>query len=151
MKIRLDDLRGPEIGNLLQEHLQAMYSVSPPESVHALDIEQLRKPGTTFWSIWSEGELAGCCALQEINQAHGEIKSMRTVERFQRLGAATKLLTHLIEEGRRRGYRRISLETGSEPYFHPARQLYKSFGFSVCGPFESYVLDPNSVFMTREL
>lgn len=150
LQIRLDDLRGPEIAALLEEHLRAMHSVSPPESVHALDLARLRRPEITFWSIWSGSRLAGCGALKQIDPAHGEIKSMRTVEGFTRRGVAARLLTHLISEAQGRGYRRLSLETGSQPYFEPARQLYRSFGFTVCGPFEGYGPDPNSVFMTRE-
>jgi len=147
--IRVDDLRGPEIARHLEEHLQAMYRVSPPESVHALDLEKLRQPEITFWSVWSGTHLAGCGALKELNKAHGEIKSMRTVSEFKRKGVASRLLQHIVEESQRRGYRRLSLETGSQPYFEPARQLYALFGFEPCGPFEGYIEDPNSVFMTR--
>ena len=147
--IRVDDLRGPEIARLLEEHLQAMYSVSPPESVHALDLEKLRQPEIIFWSVWSGTQLAGCGALKELDKAHGEIKSMRTVSEFKRKGVASRLLQHIVEQAHCRGYRRLSLETGSQPYFEAARQLYVSFGFEVCGPFEGYIEDPNSVFMTR--
>lgn len=151
MLIKVDDLRGPEIISLLQEHLQAMHSVSPPESVHALDLTGLRRPEITFWSAWSGKQLAGCGALKELNENHGEIKSMRTAETHRRQGVASRLLQHIISEAERRGYCRLSLETGSQPYFEPARQLYRSFGFTLCDPFEGYVEDPNSVFMTREL
>ncbi len=147
--IRVDDLSGSEIARLLEDHLQAMYRVSPPESVHALDLEKLRQPEITFWSVWSGTQLAGCGALKELDKAHGEIKSMRTVSEFKRQGVASRLLRHIVEEAQRRGYRRLSLETGSQPYFEAARQLYVSFGFEVCGPFEDYIEDPNSVFMTR--
>jgi putative acetyltransferase len=149
--IRIDELRGPEIIALLEEHLQAMHSVSPPESVHALDLDGLRQPEITFWSAWSQGLLAGCGALKELNKGHAEIKSMRTAETHRRQGVASRLLQHILSEAKRRDYRRLSLETGSQPYFEPARQLYRSFGFTLCGPFEGYVEDPNSVFMTREL
>jgi len=120
--IRVDDLRGPEIAHLLEEHLQVMYRVSPPESVHALDLEKLRQPEITFWSVWSGSRLAGCGALKELDKAHGEIKSMRTVSAFKRQGVVSRLLQHIVEESQRRGYRRLSLETGSQPYFEPARQ-----------------------------
>jgi putative acetyltransferase len=151
MEIRVDDLQGPEIAALLAEHLRAMYSVSPPESVHALDLARLRRPEITFWSAWSSGTLAGCAALKKLDAEHGEIKSMRTAEPFKRMGVASKLLNHILAEATQRGYRRLSLETGSQPYFAPARQLYASFGFAPCGPFEGYVPDPNSVFMSRQL
>lgn len=147
----MDDLSGPEISELLREHLRCMALVSPPQSRHALDVEELRSPDITFWSIWNESELAGCGALKELDERHGEIKSMRTAYAYQRKGVASQVLRHLIEEAKRRGYRRLSLETGSMDYFEPARRLYASFGFTYCGPFGSYAQDSNSMFMTKEL
>jgi putative acetyltransferase len=151
MDICLDDLRGPEVARLLEEHLRHMHSLSPPESVHALDLEALRRPDITFWTLRQDGELLGCGALKELDPAHGEIKSMRTATRHLRKGVAAKILTHIIEEARRRGYRRLSLETGSPDEFAPAQKLYERFGFSYCGPFGNYVEDPYSLFMTLEL
>jgi putative acetyltransferase len=151
MEIKLDDLSGPEIRALLEEHLRNMYSISPPESVHALDINALRRPEISLWTVWSEGQLLGCGALKELDVQHGEIKSMRTAMAHRRKGVARAVLTHVIEEARKRKYARLSLETGSEHEFEPARRLYESFGFKYCGPFEGYVEDPNSVFMTKLL
>lgn len=151
MHIRVDDLRGPEIAALLGEHIQEMRSVSPPESKHALDLEGLRAPEITFWTLWEDGALAGCGALKELDAQHGEIKSMRTAPGFRRRGVAAGLLHHLLGEARRRGYSRLSLETGSMPYFAPARELYRRFGFEPCEPFAGYTPDPNSVFMTKDL
>jgi len=151
MEIKLDDLSGPEIRALLEEHLRNMYSISPPESVHALDINALRRPEISLWTVWSEGQLLGCGALKELDSQHGEIKSMRTTMAHRRKGVARAVLTHVIEEARKRKYARLSLETGSEQEFEPARKLYESFGFEYCGPFEGYIEDPNSVFMTRLL
>jgi putative acetyltransferase len=151
MEIRIDDLSGPEIRNLLEEHLRNMYEISPPESVHALDLQALRLPDITFWSVWSDGELLGCGALKELDSAHGEIKSMRTSSSHRRKGVARTLVAHILDEARRRRYSRLSLETGSQKEFEPARRLYESFGFSYCGPFDVYVEDSNSVFMTRTI
>jgi putative acetyltransferase len=151
MDIRADDLSGAEVIGLLHEHLRCMAQVSPPESRHALNLDGLRKPEITFWSIWNGPDLAGCGALKELNRQHGEIKSMRTAYAHQRKGVASQMLRHLIEEGKRRGYRRLSLETGAIEYFVPARKLYACFGFTYCGPFDTYIEDPNSVFMTKEL
>jgi putative acetyltransferase len=151
MEIRLDDLRGAEIIELLREHLRCMERVSPPESRHALNLDGLRKPDITFWSVWDGVELAGCGALKELDQQHGEIKSMRTAYAYQRKGVASRMLRHIIGEARQRGYGRLSLETGSMEYFQPARRLYAGFGFERCGPFGPYREDPNSVFMTMEL
>jgi putative acetyltransferase len=151
MDIRLDDLNGPEINKLLQEHLYSMTLHSPPESMHALDVEKLRNPDITFWTVWQDSELIGCGALKELDAAHGEIKSMRTASAHLRKGVATALLTHILEEARKRSYRRLSLETGSMEAFRPARSLYARFGFKPCIPFADYAEDPNSVFMTIEL
>jgi putative acetyltransferase len=64
---------------------------------------------------------------------------------------ASKVLQQIISEAKRRGYRRLSLETGSQPPFEPARRLYGKFGFRPCAPFNGYIEDPNSSFMTLEL
>lgn len=151
MRIERDDLTGPEIRALLAEHLENMHAISPPESVHALPVEALRAPDVSFWSVWDEGELVGCGALKHLSDTHAEVKSMRTAMAHRRRGVGRLVLTHLLDEARRRGYRRVSLETGSMDAFEPARQLYASFGFSFCGPFDEYIEDPNSVFMTLEL
>lgn len=151
MILRLDDLRGPEIRALLEEHLADMRRISPPESVHALDLDALRRPEISFWTVWEGDALLGCGALKQLDAAHGEIKSMRTARAHRGKGVARFVLTHILDEARRRGYARLSLETGSQPDFEPARRLYASVGFESCGPFEDYVLDPNSVFMTRSL
>ena len=151
MNIRLDDLQGPEVATLLEEHLQDMYATSPPESVHALDLNKLRQPGISFWTLWDQDQLAGCGALKQINNNHGELKSMRTAHGFRRRGVARLLLTHIIAEARTRGYSRLSLETGAMEFFAPARRLYSENGFQICGPFEGYSEDPHSVFMTLDL
>lgn len=151
MTIREDDLRGPEIAELLRGHIREMKAVSPPESKHALGLEGLRNPAITCWTVWVGGKLAGCGALKELDARHGEIKSMRTASAFQRRGIASRLVQHILDEARRRRYRRISLETGSMAYFEPARRLYGRFGFEPCAPFGDYREDPNSVFMTLVL
>ena len=151
LRIELDDLSRPEVHGLLREHLANMHELSPPESVHALDVSQLVGPGISFWTVWEGSELLGCGALKELTPEHGEVKSMRTPRARRRRGAGSAVLEHIIAEARARGYRRVSLETGSMDAFQPARSLYERFGFSYCGPFADYVFDPNCVFMTLEL
>jgi putative acetyltransferase len=150
-RIKIDDLKRPEIAGLLREHLDEMHLHSPPESVHALDLDELRKPNVTFWSIWLGDRLVGCGAIKELDKEHGEIKSMRTYREFRGKGAGKLMLRHIITEAKKLGYKRLSLETGSMDAFAPARGLYESHGFAYCGPFADYILDPNSVFMTMEL
>ncbi|MEQ1831480.1 MAG: GNAT family N-acetyltransferase [Candidatus Eisenbacteria bacterium] len=148
MHIELDDLTRPQVHALLEEHLANMRELSPPESVHALDLAKLRTPDITFWTVWDGELLLGCGALKELSPTHGEVKSMRTPRALRGRGAARAVLAHIIATARGRGYRRLSLETGAQEAFQPARTLYASFGFQSCGPFGDYGDDPNSAFMT---
>lgn len=151
MRILIDDLSGSEIARFLEEHLADMRAVSPPESKHALDLAGLRRPEVTFWVVRDQAHLVGCGALLELSRDHGEIKSMRTAKHRRGQGIASMLLRHMIREAESRGYRRLSLETGSMPFFAPARGLYAKHGFHLCPPFAAYREDPNSVFMTRTI
>ena len=151
MRIEVDDLSRSEVHALLVEHLQNMHELSPPESVHALNLDGLKLPEVTFWTVWSESELVGCGALKELDGTHGEVKSMRTPASKRRQGAGRLVLAHIIEVARGRGYERLSLETGTMEAFKPAHRLYESYGFKYCGPFGSYQEDPNSVFMSLKL
>jgi putative acetyltransferase len=151
MRIELDDLTRQEVHDLLREHLANMYELSPPESVHALDLAKLRAPDITFWTVWEDSLLLGCGALKELAPTHGEVKSMRTPKALRRRGAGRAILAHIVAEARSRGYRRLSLETGSHQAFEAAQKLYQSFGFTYCGPFGGYKADPNSIFMSLEL
>ncbi|MBT2499206.1 GNAT family N-acetyltransferase [Agromyces sp. ISL-38] len=128
-----------------------MFATSPAESVHALDVSGLTVPEVTFWTIADGDVILGCVALKEIDPTHGELKSMRTDAAARGRGLGARLLEHVLAEAARRGYRRLSLETGSQDFFRPARTLYAKYGFRECGPFADYGLDPNSVFMTLEL
>ncbi|GAB3738242.1 GNAT family N-acetyltransferase [Microlunatus parietis] len=151
MKILVDDLSGPEVAALLAEHLDDMRATSPPESKHALDLDDLRRPEITFWSAYDGDELVGCGALKRLDATHAEVKSMRTASSRRGGGVASTLLAHLIAEACRLGYARLSLETGSAEFFAPAHRLYRRFGFVDCEPFADYRPDPNSIFLTLEL
>jgi putative acetyltransferase len=151
MRIVVDDLSGPEIAEFLTEHLREMRSITPLESKHALDLDGLRRPEVTFWSVLDGPELVGCGALKQLGAGHAELKSMRTSTRRKRSGVASLLLTHILAEARAQGCTRLSLETGSADFFGPARALYGKFGFEECGPFADYRPDPHSTFMTRRL
>ncbi|MBL8378060.1 MAG: GNAT family N-acetyltransferase [Burkholderiales bacterium] len=151
MRIEPDDLSHPAVQALLEEHLRNMYEVSPPESVHALDLEGLRRPEISFWTAWDGDLLLGCGALKVLDARHGEVKSMRTPDALRRRGAGRAILAHIVATARERGYTRLSLETGSMEAFAPACRLYESFGFRPCAPFGDYQEDPNSLFMTLAL
>jgi putative acetyltransferase len=138
IRIRVDDLTGVEIAELLQTHLNAMREHSPEGSVSALDLDGLRAPEITFWSAWDGETLAGCGAVKQLGPTHGEIKSMRTAAAHLRKGVAAALLQHIIDVSRERGYRKLSLETGSTEPFMAAHRLYSNFGFVPCGPFSTY-------------
>jgi len=151
LKIVIDDLSGAEIAAFLEEHIRDMKSVSSPESKHALDLEGLRSPDITFWTVYEDDRIAGCGAIKELSQTHGEIKSMRTLALKRGKGIASTLLQFIIETAIDRGYKLLSLETGSMTFFAPARQLYMKHGFTCCSPFADYSEDPNSVFMELAL
>ncbi|GAA4891814.1 GNAT family N-acetyltransferase [Actinomycetospora straminea] len=152
--IVVDDLSGPEVAALLAEHLEEMRAVTPVESKHALDLDGLRRPDVTFWTAWDDSNdtvLLGCGALRELDPTHGEIKSMRTTTAYQGIGVGSALVRHIIAEARRRGYRRLSLETGSSEHFAPARRLYARHGFVPCPPFGDYPEDHHSAHLTLVL
>lgn len=149
------DLDAADVIGLLDSHLADMRAVSPPESVHALDLEALRSPAITFCTARdAERRLLGVAALKRLDDpahpaGHGEIKSMRTAREAVRTGVAAALLARLIDLAHDAGIDRISLETGAEPFFAPARRFYARHGFTPCDPFVGYAPDPNSVFLTR--
>lgn len=147
MRIDTDDLQGPQIATLLQEHLEHMRATSSPEGCHVLDLASLRTPEITFWCAWEGEELMGCGALKALDDATGEIKSMRTAANYRGRGVASRILDTIVEEAKRRGYEQLVLETGSMEAFRPARELYLGYGFDFCPPFEPYVEHPESVFM----
>jgi putative acetyltransferase len=151
MRIKIDDLSRPQVAELLDEHLQDMRAWSPPESVHALDLERLRQPSITFWTVWDGEDLLACGAIKRLDAGHGELKSMRTARRARGRGAATLLLRHMVEQARVWGLQRLSLETGTTEGFAAAHRLYARHGFVDCGPFADYAPDPFSRFMTCTL
>ena len=151
MEIVIDDLSGEEIAAFLEDHIGDMVAASPPESRHVLDLDGLRQPDITFWSIRDAGEVVACGALKALGGGHGEIKSMRTSMAHRGRGIASLMLEHIIGEAKARGYRRLSIETGSMAFFKPAHALYAKHGFIRCPPFGDYREDPYSIFMTLQL
>jgi putative acetyltransferase len=151
LQICEDDLADARIHQFLRDHLDEMHSITPPESVHALDLAGLRQADITFWTAWEADELVGCGALKVLDSDSGEIKSMRILPAWRGKGLGSRILEHIISEARQRNLRRLSLETGAMPEFAPARALYRRYGFELGGPFGDYTDDPNSVFMTRLL
>ncbi len=151
MQIQIEDLTNPDVHDLLREHLADMHKHSPPGGVYALDLDRLRVPSITFYTVREAGELFGCGALKELAARTGEIKSMRTANTHLRKGVAATLLAHILDEAKRRQYERLYLETGSTEPFQPAIRLYERFGFSSCGPFADYEDTTFNIFMTLEL
>lgn len=151
MTIAEDDLTSADIVALLRYHLDQMVQHSPICSVHAFPVERLRQPDVTFYALRIDGQLAACGALKQIDESHGELKSMRTDPAFLRRGLGEAMLLHLMAEARARGYARLSLETGKPAPFHAAHALYRKHGFAECPPFGDYSEDPFSMCMTRTL
>lgn len=151
MRIELDDVSRPEVIALVEYHLRSMHEISPPDSVFALDLSGLKHPSVTFWTIWDGGDLLGMGGLKQLDASHGEIKSMRTAPRALRRGAGGAMLDHILAEARGRGYRRLSLETGSNAPFAPAWAMYEHAGFVPCAPFGTYTDTSFSRYFTREM
>jgi putative acetyltransferase len=151
VRIVVDDLSGPAIAEFLDEHVRQMRAITPLESKYALDLDGLRRPEVTFWSVLDDDVLVGCGAIKRLDAGHAELKSMRTAPRRQRSGVASMLLEHILVEARRMGFARLSLETGTDEFFRPARKLYEKFGFDYCEPFADYRPGPHNTFMTRTL
>lgn len=151
MEIRLDDLGGQQVQDLLAAHLAGMQENSPPESIHALDLSGLLAPGVSVWTAWDDDELMGIGALKQLSSSAGEIKSMRTHSRYLRKGVALAILDHIITEARGRGYLRLSLETGSGVEFEAALTLYRKRGFINGEPFADYHPTEFNQFLHLEL
>jgi putative acetyltransferase len=147
-EISTDDPRADDVRALLERHLAFANEHSPPEDVHALDVNGLLDPAIAFFSFRLNGELLGIGALKRLDRHHAELKSMHTAEAARGRGIGRAMVDHLIRIARDRGFRRVSLETGATPAFSPARSLYAKAGFVRCGPFGDYGESPNSAFMT---
>jgi putative acetyltransferase len=149
--IERDDPRRADVVALLEQHLALMHEQSPPEDVHALDLDGLATPEIAFFSLRADGELLAIGALKQLDGDDVEIKSMHTARAARGRGLGRAMLAHLLAEASARGARRVSLETGSMEGFLPARSLYASAGFELTGPFGDYRASANSTFMTRSL
>ena len=151
MRIIAGDFNNPQVRALLKHHVATARAETAAGSAHALDLESMKASDINFWAAWDGDVLLGVGALKRLSNDHGEIKSMHTVRASRRKGVGTAILLHIVEAARAMGLSRLSLETGSWPYFLPAREFYKRHGFLECLPFEKYVSDPNSVFMSLDL
>jgi putative acetyltransferase len=146
-----DDPRRPDVQALLERHRDFALGQTPVEHSFALDTDGLLDPAITFFSYRAAGAVLGIGAIKSLGPDHAEIKSMHTAEAARRQGLGRVMLGHLLAVARDRGFGRVSLETGSMPAFVPARSLYASAGFSVCGPFGPYLESENKTFMTLVL
>ena len=151
VEIKPDDLFNERVIALLEEHIDDMYRISPPESVHTLDLNSLRGGDISFWVMWQNEEPVGCIALQEHAETWAEIKSMRSVTKFRGQGIGRQLLEYILNVAKQRNYQCLRLETGCEDFFEPAREIYRRYGFVERTPFADYADDPNSVFMEKLL
>lgn len=149
--IAAEDPRAADVRALLETHLELMNALSPPEEVHALDVDALTHPSVTFVGCRAGGVLLGVGALKDLGDGHGELKSMHTAAAARGRGVGTAILDHLVALAAAGGMTRLSLETGTPEAFAPARSLYARRGFAECGPFGDYALSPWSTFMSRSL
>jgi putative acetyltransferase len=144
----LDDAR---VVALLRYHFDKCHEVTPPGSAHVFDLSRLKAPDVDFFAAWDGDILLGVGAVKYLDASHGEVKSMHTSEAARRRGIGSAILRHIMDAARAKGITRLSLETGSFGYFEPAVALYRSNGFTDCGPFGDYKPDPNSAFLTRQI
>ena len=151
MRIQPADVGDPAFVQVLEDHLRDLEPTAPPESRHALDLSGLQAPGVRVWVGVLDGRLVATAALAPVDDGHEELKSMRTDPAVRGQGIATAMLAHVIADATARGVQRVSLETGSVDFFAAARALYARNGFTECGPFGAYAVDPHSVYMTRLL
>ena len=151
MKSIEGNFNNPKVNELLTKHFIELRSVSPAGSTHVLDITGLKDQSIKFWSLWDNDELIGCGALKFLDKIHGEFKSIRVVDKFRKKGAGEKIFNHLIEEAKKLGIKKLSIETGSGKFFEPARKLFAKLDFQPCSPFARYKDDPNSCFFTKNL
>ena len=149
--ISADDPRAPDVRALLERHMAAMLAATPPEHAFALGVDGLLDPAITFFSVRADGELFGVGAIKQLDAGHAEIKSMHTAAAARGRGVGRAMLNHLLGVARSRGYRRVSLETGTMAEFAAARALYESAGFTACAPFADYQPSEDNCFMTLEL
>ena len=140
-----------EVNDLLKKHFIELRSVSPAGSTHVLDIDGLKDPSIKFWSLWDGKELVGCGALKLLEKKHGEFKSIRVADKFRKNGMGERIISHLIDQAKQIGIKKLSTETGAGEFFAPARKLFKKFGFEECKPFAHYKEDPNSCYYTLNI
>ena len=150
-EIMVDDPRKPEVRAILERHLAFCLSETPPEHSFALNVDGLLDPAVTFISYRDGDTLLGVAAIKELDPEHAEIKSMHTAAEARGRGVGRALLGHLLDAAAERGYRRVSLETGTTPGFAAARALYESAGFAPSGPFGGYPVTGDNCFYTRPL
>ena len=151
MKSIENNFDNDQVNELLIKHFTELRSVSPDDSCHVLDIQGLKDSSIKFWSFWDEKDLVGCGALKFIDNYHGEFKSIRVADTFRGKGVGKKIISHLIDQAKKIGIKKLSIETGAGEFFAPARKLFEKFGFKPCKPFDHYKEDPNSCYFNLEI
>ena len=151
MNIKVGDLSNPEIRALVETHRAEMGTNDNARLSNTLNLDGLKSKDVTFFAVREGETLTGCGAIKELNETHGEIKSMHTVRRFRRRGVSAALLFHMIKLAEERGYTRLSLETNPGSDYKPARKLYERLGFEICGAFGDYEDHKDSIFMTKSI
>ena len=151
LTIAAESPTGPDLTLLFQRHTADMHADTPPESIHMMDAGQLAVPEVAFFVMRDGGVPVGMGAFKRIDAGHAEIKSMHVLAERRGQGLSRRMLDHLVDQAAAAGFSRLSLETGVQPTFIAARALYAKAGFAECPPFEGYVEDPNSVFMTKRI
>ena len=138
-----------ELAQILQAHWLFCTSSTPIEHVYALDASKLFSPDITVFGARINGELVGVGAIRKLDAHHAELKSMHTLAKSRGSGVGRAMVAHIEDFARSSGIERMSLETGTNEAFKPARELYKYLGYNSCDAFGDYVLSEDNMCMTK--
>ena len=147
--ITVEESLTDELAQVLKAHWLFCTSSTPIEHVYALDASKLFTPDITVFGARIDGELAGVGAMRKLDGEHAELKSMHTLAKSRGLGVGKAMVAHIEDFARSSGIKRMSLETGTNEAFKPARELYKSLGYRSCEAFGEYVLSGDNMCMTK--
>ena len=147
--ITIEESLTDELAQILQAHWLFCTSSTPIEHVYALDASKLFSPDITVFGARIDGELVGVGAIRKLDAHHAELKSMHTLAKSRGSGVGRAMVAHIEDFARSSGIKRMSLETGTNEAFKPARELYKSLGYNSCDAFGDYVLSEDNMCMTK--
>ena len=125
-----------EFKNYFGVSVEDLFGMSISEYVHSV-IEKVcgdRPPTGVFYLIRMNSQLAGMGGLRCLRSDVAEIKRIYIRPEFRGLKIGDHMMQRLLEDAKRFGYRRVSLESG--PFMKSAHRLYERMGFTDCPIYE---------------